>query len=199
MCWRHVTKLGTPLTALTQQSQAVPLRSRLLVGGDFNTPCATTAPHSSRGVLHKPDHGIQYVEDFTAIVQGLDLVVLNTYQQKVPAHTYQWNQQKSKIDFWLTRRLQAGGQAKSASPVHYFHVGRWRGGPRHFPVQAWVMYHWPPWEHKKLQTAALRTEVDRMDIQSALCNEADHRVAHFRSEVQTLVDQGVPNIETLQS
>ena len=108
---------------LTQQTQAVPLRSRLLVGGDFNTPCVAAAPHSGPGILQKSDHGAQDLDDFTAILQGLDLVVLNTFQQSVSPHTFQWNQQKSQIDFWLTRRLHAGGRAKSALPIQDFHVG----------------------------------------------------------------------------
>ena len=95
-------------------------------------------------MLPKPDHGVQDADDLLAIVQGLDLIFLNTFSQAVPAHTYQWNQQRSQIDFWLTRRLQAGGKAKLAGPMSDFHVGRWRGGPRHMPVQASLMYHWQP-------------------------------------------------------
>ena len=184
--------------ALTHQIQAVPLRSRLIVGGDFNTPCTTTAPHSGPGVLRKTDQGIQDADEFAAIIQGLDLVVLNTYQQSVPAHTYHWNQQKSQIDFWLTRRLHAGGKAKAATPLPELHVGRWRGGPRHLPVQAWVMYHWQPWEHKRFQAATSSTEVDRMDIIQALHNEKDNRITQFRMDVQALIESGASSIEALQ-
>ena len=185
--------------ALTHQIQAVPLRSRLIVGGDFNTPCTATAPHSGPGVLRKADQGVQDADEFAAIIQGLDLVVLNTYQQSVPAHTYHWNQQKSQIDFWLTRRLHAGGKAKAATPLPELHVGRWRGGPRHLPVQAWVMYHWQPWEHKRFQAATSSTEVDRMDIIQALRSAKDNRITQFRMDVQALIERSAPNIEALQS
>ena len=59
---------------LTQHIQAVPLRSRLLIGGDFNTPCTASSPHGGPNVLPKPDHGIQDADDLQAIIQGLDLV-----------------------------------------------------------------------------------------------------------------------------
>ena len=176
MSRRCVTKPGMPLHI---KFRLCPFVARLIVGGDFNTPCTTSAPHSGPGVLRKMGQGIQDADEFAAIIQGLDLVVLNTYQQSVPAHTYHWNQQKSQIDFWLTRRLHAGGKAKAATPLPALHVGRWRGGPRHLPVQAWVMYHWQPWEHKRFQAATSSTEVDRMDILQALHNEKDNRITQF--------------------
>ena len=184
--------------SLTQQIQAVPLRSRLLVGGDFNTPCTASSPYAGPNVLPKPEHGIQDADDLQAIVQGLDLVFLNTFSQAVPAHTYQWNQQRSQIDFWLTRRLQAGGKAKLAGPMPDFHVGRWRGGPRHMPVQASLMYHWQPWEHRKFQHLATQTEVDRHAILRASSAADDPRIPQFRADVQTLVSQGSLSIEQLQ-
>ena len=185
--------------SLTQQIQAVPLRSRLLIGGDFNTPCTASAPHAGPNVLPKPDHGIQDADDLLAIVQGLDLIFLNTFTPDVPAHTYQWNQQRSQIDFWLTRRLQAGGRAKSAGPMSDFHVGRWRGGPRHLPVQASLMYHWQPWEHRQFQHLTHQTEVDRHDILRACSAADDQRIPRFRADVQTLLTQGPLPIEQLQS
>ncbi|CAE7241161.1 Riok1 [Symbiodinium necroappetens] len=185
--------------SLTQQIQAVPLRSRLLVGGDFNTPCTASTPHAGPHVLPKPDHGIQDADDLQAIVQGLDLIFLNTFSQAVPAHTYQWNQQRSQIDFWLTRRLQAGGKARLAGPMPDFHVGRWRGGPRHTPVQASLMYHWQPWEHRQFQHLTNQTEVDRLDILRASSAADDPRIPRFRADIQTLVSQGPLSIEQLQT
>ena len=185
--------------SLTQQIQAVPLRSRLLVGGDFNTPCTASSPYAGPNVLHKPEHGIQDADDLQAIVQGLDLVFLNTFSQAVPAHTYQRNQQRSQIDFWLTRRLQAGGKAKLAGPMPDFHVGRWRGGPRYMPVQASLMCHWQPWEHRKFQHLATQTEVDRHAILRASSAADDPRIPQFRADVQTLVSQGSLSIEQLQT
>ena len=185
--------------SLTQQIQAVPLRSRLLIGGDFNTPCTASSPHAGPNVLPKPDHGIQDADDLQAIVQGLDLVFLNTFSQAVQTHTYQWNQQRSQIDFWLTRRLQAGGKAKLAGPIPDFHVGRWRGGPRHTPVQASLMYHWQPWEHRKFQHITNQTEVDRLDILRASSAADDPRIPRFRADVQNLVSQGPLSIEQLQT
>ena len=85
-----------------------------------------------------------------------------------------------ETEFWLTRS-----------------IGCWRGGPKHLPVRAQVMYHWQPWQHKKLQHTLTRTEVDRLDVQTALHNEADTRIVRFRAEVHTMVAQGVPDIETL--
>ena len=64
-----------------QQIQAVPLRSRLMIGGDCNcnSPCTVTLAHSGPHILPKPDHGIQDADYFNALVQRLDLVVLNTF------------------------------------------------------------------------------------------------------------------------
>ena len=36
--------------------------------------------------------------------------------------------------------------------MHDHHVGRWRGGPRHFPAQARIMCHWQPWEQPVAQS-----------------------------------------------
>ncbi|CAE7238879.1 CFDP2 [Symbiodinium sp. CCMP2456] len=184
---------------LNQQVQAVPLRSRLLLGGDFNTPPTVGPPHTGRHILHKPDHGVQDADDFAAFLKGLDLVLLNTFAQHAPPHTYQWNAQKSQIDFWITRRLQAGGLARCAYPLQQYHVGRWRGGPRHLPVCAKVMYHWQPWEHRKLQQTMGQTEVDRMEILKACQDEHDPRVARFRTEVQELTAKHTLTVETLQT
>ena len=86
------------------------MRSRLMIGGDFNTPCLEAGTHAGLSVLAKPDNGVLDSDDFGCLVQGLDLVVLNTYQQATPCHTYQWDKQKSQIDFWMVRRLHSGGQ-----------------------------------------------------------------------------------------
>ena len=196
--WRntkHVTALRSKLwDALTKQVHEVPLRSRLLIGGDFNTPCLqAVAPAVGLSVLTKPDHGILDSDDFGCLIQGLDLVVLNTYQQEVPCHTYQWDKQKSQIDFWLVRRLHSGGAAKRAKPLHNFILGRWRGGPRHLPVSAQVMYHWQPWEHHRMQHGSREIAVDRHAIQIALSTEGDNKVALFRTQVHQLLESADSN------
>ena len=189
--WRntkHVTALRSKLwDELTKQVHEVPLRSRLLIGGDFNTPCLQAgAPAVGLSVLAKPDHGILDSDDFGCLIQGLDLVVLNTYQQEVPCHTYQWDKQKSQIDFWLVRRLHSGGAAKRAKPLHNFILGRWRGGPRHMPVSAQVMYHWQPWEHHRTQHGSREIAVDRHAIQIALSTEGDDKVAFALRSIRCL-------------
>ena len=201
--WRntkHVTALRSKLwDELTKQVHEVPLRSRLLPGGDCNTPCLQAgAPAVGLSILAKPDHGILDSEDFGCLIQGLDLVVLNTYQQAVPCHTYQWDKQKSQIDFWLVRRLHSGGAAKQAKPLHNFVVGRWRGGP----VSAQVMCHWQPWEHHRTQHGPREIEVDRHAIQIALSTEGDDTVALFRTQVHQMLESADSNtrcIEDLQA
>ena len=205
--WRntkHVTALRSKLwDELTKQVHEVPLRSRLLIGGDFNTPCLQAgAPAVGLSVLAKPDHGILDSDDFGCLIQGLDLVVLNTYQQAVPCHTYQWDKQKSQIDFWLVRRLHSGGTAKQAKPLHNFILGRWRGGPRHMPVSAQVMCHWQPWEHHRTQHGSREIAVDRHAIQIALSTEGDDKVALFRTQVHQMLESADSNsrsIEDLQA
>ena len=173
-----------------------------MIGGDFNTPCLEAGAHAGISVLAKPENGILDSDDFGCLVQGLDLVVLNTYQQATPCHTYQWDQQKSQIDFWMVRRLHSGGAAKQARPLHHFVVGRWRGGPRHMPVHAQVMYHCQPWEHHRVQHEPRKVEVDRHAIQAALSTEGDSRVAQFRAQVHQLTEctvSTVSRIEDLQA
>ena len=137
-------------------------------------------------------------DELSAALQGLDLVAINTFSKQHQPHTYEWGQHRSQIDFWLTRRLHACGEARRAHSVQDFRVGAWRGGAKHLPVVAAVPFHWKPWEHRRAQNQCTQVEVDRFAVAQALQDPDNPKVALFRSAVNDIVSKGVRNIETLQ-
>ena len=173
------------LDGLTRVIQQVPKRSLLIVGGDFNTSCACSAPHIGAQLLPPPPRWATDQEDLQAMVLGLDLCVLNTFQSSHPPHTYCWGTQRSHIDFIMIKRDLADGHSRQSHAQHDHPLGCWRGGARHFPVHASIPVTWRPWSQSS-QAAA--KAIDRHAIADALAGKADPRVQIFRRELHTQLD-----------
>ncbi|CAE7578930.1 Pol, partial [Symbiodinium necroappetens] len=121
-----------------------------------------------------------------AMVLGLDLCVLNTFQSSHPPHTYCWGTQRSHIDFIMIKRDLADGHSRQSHAKHDHPLGCWRGGARHFPVHAGVPVIWRPWSQSPQDTVT--KAIDRHAIADALAGKADPRVQDFRRDLQTQLD-----------
>ena len=174
------------LDSLTRVIQQVPKRSLLIIGGDFNTSCACSAPHIGAQLLPPPPRWATDQEDLQAMVLGLDLCVLNTFQSGHPPHTYCWGTQRSHIDFIMIKRDLADGHSRQSHAKHDHPLGCWRGGARHFPVHASIPVTWRPWSQSSQDTAA--KAIDRHAIADALAGKDDPRVQVFRKELSAQLD-----------
>ena len=82
--WRasdHVRRLRhQALDQLTRTIQIIPKRSLMIIGGDFNATCAGSAPHVGPHVMARAQSWATDQEDLQALLLGLDLCALNTFQ-----------------------------------------------------------------------------------------------------------------------
>ena len=143
-CWsftvehsKLLQQRGHVWDSLASTISSLPKRNALFVLGDFNTAVQAHGKWIGTGcwpaVQAYPD-----LEQFTALLlEGQDLVLLNSWRPKRLMPTYFSDCNRSQIDFILTRRGAADKTARMAGP-HTRHIHAWRGGGYHVPVTACV-------------------------------------------------------------
>ena len=200
--WRatdHVRRLRhQALDQLTRTVNMIPKRSLMIIGGDFNASCISSSPHVGSHVLARSqtwDTDQTDQEDLQALILGLDLCALNTFQSTHPLHTYMWGTQRSHIDFLLIRREMADSLSKQSYAMHDHPLGAWRGGARHFLVFAQVPTHWRPWSGQARPTSS--PVVDRHAIADALAGKADPRIQAFRQDLQLALSDSPASVSDL--
>ena len=197
--WRatdHVRRLRTQaLDQLTRAIHMIPKRSLMIIGGDFNATCVHSAPHVGRYVMERSHLWATDHEDLQALILGLNLCALNTFQSRHPLHTYMWGTQQSQIDYLFVRCDMADGLSRQSYAMHDHPLGAWRGGARHFLVHAQVPTHWRPWSGHASPSAA--PAVDRHAIADALSGKADPRIQAFRMDVQSALTLAPASISEL--
>ncbi|CAE7400543.1 unnamed protein product [Symbiodinium sp. CCMP2456] len=89
----------------------------------------------------------------------------------------------SQIDFVFVRAQHATSRSKQASALVDYPVASWRGGPRHYPIQAEIPVPRPKWNTSA--QAPVTTHVDReqmiQDLRSTTTTMAMH---NYRQDVQ---------------
>ena len=197
--WRatdHVRRLRhQALDQLTRTINMIPKRSLMIIGGDFNASCISSSPHVGSHVLARSQTWATDQEDLQALILGLDLCALNTFQSTHPLHTYMWGAQRSHIDFLLIRREMADSLSKQSYAMHDHPLGAWRGGARHFLVFAQVPTHWRPWSGQTRATSS--PVVDRHAIADALAGKADPRIQAFRQDLQLALSGSPADVSDL--
>ena len=142
-CWsftvehsKLLQQSGHVWDSLASTISSLPKRNALFVLGDFNTTVQNHGKWIGTGcwpaVQAYPD-----LEQLTALLEGQDLVLLNSWRPKRLMPTYFSDCNRSQIDFILTRRGAADKTARMAGP-HTRHIHAWRGGGYHVPVTACV-------------------------------------------------------------
>ncbi|CAE6970262.1 pol [Symbiodinium sp. CCMP2456] len=127
---------GTVWDALQQAISTCPTRHSLVIAGDFNTGLQACAPYTGSAIISKgnaadaPDaHVLQ------RMLKQFDLRALNTFQP-TPGQTKGGAFRQSQIDFIIIRGRRTDSQAKCTRTLVDADLGAWRGGPKHWPVQA---------------------------------------------------------------
>ncbi|CAE7191406.1 unnamed protein product, partial [Symbiodinium sp. CCMP2456] len=136
------TLRGKVWDALQKAISMCPTRHSLVIAGDFNTGLQACAPYTGSAIIGKgnaadaPDaHVLQ------RMLKQFDLRALNTFQPAPGAFTFQHQTKggafrKSQIDFVIIRGRRTDSQAKCTRTLVDADLGAWRGGPKHWPVQA---------------------------------------------------------------
>ena len=192
----HIRRLRTQaLDHLTRTIHMIPKRSLMIIGGDFNATCVHSAPHVGRYVMERSQLWATDQEDLQALILGLNLCALNTFQSQHPLHTYMWGTQQSQIDYLFVRCDMADGLSRQSYAMHDHPLGAWRGGARHFLVYAQIPTHWRPWSGHASPSVA--PAVDRHAIADALSGKADPRIQAFRTDVQSALNPAPASISEL--
>ena len=192
----HIRRLRTQaLDHLTRTIHMIPKRSLMIIGGDFNATCVHSAPHVGRCVMERSQLWATDQEDLQALILGLHLCALNTFQSQHPHHTYMWGTQQSQIDYLFVRCDMADGLSRQSYAMHDHPLGAWRGGARHFLVHSQIPTHWRPWSGHASPSVA--PAVDRHAIADALSGKADPRIQAFRTDVQSALNPAPASISEL--
>ena len=126
------------LLRFSQTISNLPHRNQLVVAGDFNVSAFPLQRHIGPQVRLSlnplPD-----CEFFCSMIQGLNLVILNSWTKAASVGTFCTAGTLSTcthIDFILTRLGTADTLAKTSSTARQPRLFAWRGGGFHWPVSA---------------------------------------------------------------
>ncbi|CAE7663237.1 HCN2 [Symbiodinium sp. CCMP2592] len=126
---------------------AQPVRSSLILSGDFNCVLPVLAPCIGCGV-HIGSSAKHLVEErnmVAGILKKHDLCVVNSWGRK--HWTYHHPKGRSQIDYIVVRRSIVDGLARQATAVQSPLAG-WRSSG-HMPVRASLKLDWRPWQQCK--------------------------------------------------
>ena len=118
---------------LDKTLSSLPIRNVLLIGGDFNSMGTRDSlpfgPGTYLGPNPHPDRHL-----LAHLANTHRLTALNTWGRVSKAATFEHDQVRSQIDFFFARAAQIDGHSRRACTDPLFHLLRWRGGARHYPV-----------------------------------------------------------------
>ncbi|CAE7531981.1 unnamed protein product, partial [Symbiodinium necroappetens] len=122
---------------------SLPVRSSVVLAGDFNSGLNTTADFAGFGIVPHSQQPAVVAErqELTAMLHSHRLCALNTWGRKEP--TYKHPSGRSQIDFILVRRILADGAAKRCA-VWRTPLAGWRSSG-HESLKASIRLHWKPW------------------------------------------------------
>ena len=119
---------------LDKTLSSLPIRNVLLVGGDFNSMGTRDSmpfgPGTYLGLNPHPDRQL-----LVNLANTHRLTALNTWSRVSKAATFENGQARSQIDFFFARTAQIDGRSRRAIADPLFHLLRWRGGARYYPLQ----------------------------------------------------------------
>ena len=129
--------------------KALPIRSSVIVAGDFNSGLDSLSPFSGCGVMpHRSSPLIaEERKRLTAALSQHQLCALNTWSRR--RETYFHPAGKSQIDFILVRGALADAEARRCHP-RVAPLAGWRSSG-HLMLQAALPLHWRPWRRAQSQ------------------------------------------------
>ena len=118
---------------LDKTLSSLPIRNVLLIGGDFNSMGTRDSMPFGPGTYLGPNpHPDRHL--LAHLANTHRLTALNTWGRVSKAATFEHDQVRSQIDFFFARAAQIDGRSRRACTDPLFHLLRWRGGARHYPV-----------------------------------------------------------------
>ena len=118
---------------LDKTLSSLPIRNVLLIGGDFNSMGTRDSMPFGPGTYLGPNpHPDRHL--LANLANTHRLTALNTWDRVSKAATFEHDQVRSQIDFFFARAAQIDGHSRCACTDPLFHLLRWRGGARHYPV-----------------------------------------------------------------
>ena len=165
---------------LDKTLSSLPIRNVLLLGGDFNTMGTRDSlpfgPGTYLGPHPHPDRHL-----LAHLANTHRLTALNTWGRVSKAPTFEHDQTRSQIDFFFARAAQIDGRSRRACTDPLFHLLRWRGGARHYPVLVnipAVHYQSPAKLPEDTKTHAPRYQLDQPpDKVQAFCAHLAHTLS----------------------
>ena len=152
--------------------RGLPMRSMVLLGGDFNLGLEPFRPVTGCGLMPTSLDRDAREERFRVLelLQEAQMTVLNTWSKARP--TYLHPTGSTQIDFLAVRRRNADKVSKMAQPEDMGLSG-WRSCG-HRPVTASLRAHWRPWCRR-----VVKTQSDVMDTP-----QGEEALANLRSQVK---------------
>ena len=158
-----ITRRSRIWGALDGLLQSLPVRSEILLAGDFNTVLEPRTAVSGHGIF--PGNSATVFQTDRArlldILQCHRMTVLNTWSRK--AHTYKHPQGCSQIDYVVTRHALADALAKKSAPIPTPLAG-WRSAG-HELLFASVPLRWRPWTGRGAKTFASEPKHSSLPVQ----------------------------------
>ncbi|CAE7253479.1 unnamed protein product, partial [Symbiodinium necroappetens] len=124
---------------------SLPVRSQLILGGDFNVTLTPMSRIAGYGLLQKELSEKEKADQdlLMRLLQRHKLSALNTWSKKGTAATYLHAKGRSQIDYVCARQAVSDGNAKTAKPVVTAMAG-WRT-TGHLPLVGSIPHRWTPW------------------------------------------------------
>ena len=157
---------------LAQVLQALPLRNRLLMAGDFNAPLVSRAPWVGKAVPQTVSDAPDVLGDLAEL---FDLCALNSWQGK-DAHTcVTMHGGSSCIDAVWTRRCLADSEARCTKTSPNCPLLFPLGACYHYPLIGSMPKLWQCWKRSSHRDPALRSGIDM----EQLCKEAREQTSRW--------------------
>ena len=174
------------IKSLDKLLSALPVRSQILLGGDFNTTLVRENKVSGYGILERKLNEKERIDQdhMVQVLRKHRLATLNTWGKKTQAATYLHAKGRSQIDFVCVRQAVADGEAKQTRAIKTPMAG-WRS-TGHLPVVGSIPYRWTPW---KTKPQCRQGDVNAREDDSKLIKLAESELVCSVEELREAVHQ----------
>ncbi|CAE7801409.1 unnamed protein product, partial [Symbiodinium necroappetens] len=133
------------LAKLDKLLASLPVRSQLILRGDFNVTLTPMSRIAGYGLLQRELSEKEKADQdlLIRLLQRHKMSALNTWSKKGTAATYLHAKGSSQIDYVCARQAVSDGDAKKAKPVVTAMAG-WRT-TGHLPLVGSIPHRWTPW------------------------------------------------------
>ena len=184
----ETAKMMAPRAELWKSLQGLlgtlPNRNPLILMGDFNCNVKPSSGLAGTKAL-APQNAHADQSDLQAIMQSFHLCALNTWTGSSTSQaTCKGSNFGVQIDYIFTRAVHADHTARQCAPCPFIDFSPWRGGSRHYMLQASVPT-FPGW---RKPTLAAPNKFDRQALISSV-REQDDRCAALQQAFASKVAQ----------